>query len=129
MVVALTGAVPAQGLMLCLEPDGTLALELGFAESDCSGCPVPGSGDRPDDGSATGEPVCPCVDIPLVSAGEQQQLKRKASELPLDVAEVPVQAPFARLLAPFLAPRELSRTLAPRPPPDLALLRTVVLLV
>ena len=128
MVVALTGAVPAQGLMLCLEPDGTLALELGFAESDCSGCPVPGSDDRPDDGSATGEPSCPCVDIPLVSAGELQ-LKRKTSELPLDSQDVPIMAPFARLLAPFLAPRELARTCAPRPPPDLVLLRTVVLLV
>ena len=129
VVVALTGVVPAQGLMLCLEPDGTLALELGFAENDCSGCTSEGTGTQPSDGAATRESGCPCVDIPLISSGEQQQLKRRTSQLQLDASGAPHLAPFTRLLLPFADPREVFPSRAPRPPPDLASIRTVVLRV
>lgn len=124
VVIALVGVVPAQGLVLCLEPDGSMALELGSLE--CGGCSETG---QEGIDSATHEEGCSCVDIPIFSLGEKIQPQAKRVELRLDGPWMAAPRVFAVSPALLDDPRGEIQVAPPRPPPLLALMRTVVLLV
>ena len=124
-LIAFVGVVPAQGLVLCLEPDGAMALKVGSTQ--CGGC-ADGVGGQSGVRSVTHEQGCPCVDIPIFSTGEHSQLQATSIELRIDVPLTAAPAPLAIL--PVL-PAEPLVTIGspPRPAERLAHIRTVVLLV
>ena len=126
VVIALVGVVPAQGLVLCLEPDGSMALELG--SSECGGC-AETEGGQQGRGSATHEDGCPCVDIPIFALNEAKQFQSTTVELRLDGPWT--AAPTFSAMLPVLVaePSESIVAAPPRPSTLLALIRTVVLLV
>ena len=122
----LSGVSPAQQLVVCLEPDGSIVLEAAV-DSGCTPC------GETEDSSREGEQLaaecCPCVDIPLPTQGEGPQAKPKASD---------AQGPWAAVLPPscpstvaWVEPAELPLCAGdqPRPAQRLALIRTVVLRV
>ncbi len=131
LVAALfVGVAPGQGLVLCLEPDGTTALEVASEASRCGECKEVGSPDPTAVYEAVGGPTdCPCTDIPLGCEGLDAKVKPKPVELELDQ--------FAMFPIAFVATVELSigkpsadaTHAPPRPESRLALIRSVVLLV
>jgi hypothetical protein len=126
VVIALVGVVPAQGLVLCLEPDGSMALEVGSPE--CGGCAETEGGHEGID-SAAHEEGCPCVDIPIFSLGEENQLQAKNVELRLGGSWMAAPQSSAVLPVLLVEPRGTNEATPPRPSSLLALIRTVVLLV
>lgn len=128
VVIALVGITPAQGLVLCLEPDGTVALEVGDSDSGCGGCTPDGAQEQPS-GLPASEENCPCIDIPIFSLGEETQVQPRTFEISLDgpwLAPAPACA--------FVSAARIESTIPqvvgpPRPAERLAHIRTVVLLV
>lgn len=129
----LMGISPGQALVLCLEPDGSMTVELASGAIRCGGCPEGASCPEGKSGSrevtvpAVDPSDCPCIDIPLVLGGEQDKLKLKQIDLP--VSPLPA-LPAATVLT--LEPAVVacpSRPDTPRPAQSLALIRSVVLLV
>ena len=127
----LGGAFYGKGLVLCVEPDGCIALEAAHA-SACVGCDdahAPPSRER----EAQGSPRCGCVDITIPVARDDVNPQKRGEERgrvppPVVVAAVPHAASdvaTTRDPQPSLVPR------APpcRPPALLALVRSVVLLL
>ena len=124
VVIALVGVTPAKGLVLCLEPDGTVALEVGDLDSGCGGC-TPDGGQEPS--GSTSEENCPCIDIPIFSLGEQTQVQPRTVEISLDG---PWLAPaLACAGAPAAQVESTIPQIVDRPTENLAHIRTVVLLV
>ena len=122
----LSGVSPAQELVLCLEPDGSVVLEAAVP-SGCTPCGIPEepSGEQ----ESVGVECCPCIDIPLPTQDEEPQAKPKSSKghgswaaiaSPTWIAAIPRVEPAG----PALSPRA-----RPRPAPGLALIRTVILRV
>lgn len=127
VVIALVGVTPAQGLVLCLEPDGTVGLEVGTPDSGCGGCTPAGGQEQPS--ASTSEESCPCIDIPIFSLGEQTQVQPRTVEISLDG---PWLAPAFACVAVSAAQVESTIPQVvdpPRPAERLAHIRTVVLLV
>lgn len=125
-VIALVGVVPAQGLVLCLEPDGSMALEVGSLA--CGGCTETEDGQQGID-SATQAEGCPCVDIPIFGLGEENQLQAKSIELRLDGTWMAALQASAVLPVSLAESQTAIEAPPPRPPSLLAHIRTVVLLV
>lgn len=126
VVIALVGVVPAQGLVLCLEPDGSMVLEVGSPE--CAGC-AEVEGEHEGIDSATREEGCPCVDIPIFSLGEENKLQAKSVELRLGGSWTAAPQFSGVLPVLIVEPRGTIEATPPRPSSLLALIRTVVLLV
>lgn len=127
VLIALVGITPAQSLVLCLEPDGSVVLEVGSPESGCGGCSADGGQEQPSVLPAS-EENCPCIDIPI-SLGEQTQVQPRTVEVSLDG---PWLAPALECVAVSAA--QVASTIPqvvdpPRPAERLAHIRTVVLLV
>jgi hypothetical protein len=123
----LMGISPGQALVLCLEPNGGVTVELASDANRCGGCPDDASGSREGTVPAADHPDCPCIDIPLVLGGKQDQLELKQVDLPVSP---PAALPAATVLT--LEPAVVtcqSRSDTPRPAQSLALIRSVVLLV
>lgn len=129
------GVVPARGVVVCFEADGSASLEL--ASAACTECPelegppaldVEHDGDDEHEGDRSS---CPCIDVPLSLAGADLHSKPRLCGSS-DVSAGPIgAAPLARALV-ALAPPVLVALVAegpPRPPSRLAELRTVVLRV
>lgn len=121
---ALAGVAPAQDLVICFEPDGTMAVEAA-APGGCK--PRVGGQEVRVDAERPGVACCPCTDIHLPTRVEDAQAKPEtasAPELPSSPAVMPWVDAFA-LVAPAVPDR--SGFDAPRQPPGLARIRTVVL--
>jgi len=121
----LSGLSPGRQLVVCVEADGSIAVEV--ASGPCDGCGDERNAAESDRSSELAS--CPCVDIVLSSGVEQVQAKSKASALlSLRSAVVPALSPSAELdvrresLSPL-------RGIEPRPDPSLGPIRTVVLRV
>lgn len=123
----LTGIVPGHGFVVCLEADGTVALEL--ASSRCAPCP--GTETEASSAEPSDEELgrCPCIDIPLPSGSEEIQAKPKLPDFPsLLTAVVPAPALDVDAGSEAQAFAFLHRS-QPRPGPTLGLIRTVILRV
>jgi len=123
-VCVLSGVSPAQALVLCLEPDGSVTLEAA-EQRGCAPC---------DDGEDSamhveelGVGCCACVDIPLPQGGTQPQVVARVAEAGLAPALPP--APLARIAEPAPVERRCSARARASAPPKLDLIRTVVLRV
>jgi hypothetical protein len=123
----LMGISPGQALVLCLEPEGGVTVELASEANRCGGCADDTTGSREPAVPAADPSDCPCIDIPLVLGGEQDQLELKQIDLPVSpTAALPAATVLA--LEPGAATCK-SRPDTPRPAQSLALIRSVVLLV
>ena len=131
MAALVTGVTPAQGFVLCMEPDGCISVEIAAGTDHCVGCEAHVAGGA---GSfapvpATAETDCPCVDFAVPGSTKDQSLQPKAADAPLLrwLAMLPtsVASPLAKTLPLFRVPR----VGVPRPSDTLLLIRTVVLLV
>jgi hypothetical protein len=127
VVIALVGITPAQGLVLCLEPDGTVALEVGAPDSGCGGCTPDGGQEQPSE--PTSEENCPCIDIPIFSLGEQTQVQPRTVEISLDGPWLAPALAFVAVSAAQVESTVPQVVDPPRPAERLAHIRTVVLLV
>lgn len=145
------GLGPAQAFVLCCEPDGSVSLEVAVGVR-CGGCPAACEAHEPatpsceDGGSACADGACrttadagngvsthasrcPCIDIVLPSAdGDRLQPKSVQPEIGKLIALAPAIG-AAWLRPPFSLPAPQSLACSERPPPVLALLRSVVLIV
>jgi hypothetical protein len=122
----LSGISPAQQLVVCLEPDGSVVLEA----AEASGCtPCDGTEDPSPQVTGLRSACCACIDIPLPRQGEGPQAKPKASEDRGSWAAVVPPAGIGSITGIEPVEREPSVRARPRPAPNLALIRTVVLRV
>jgi hypothetical protein len=64
VAAVLLGASPSQGLVLCFEPDGTIALELPGTDNPCRPSRASGE-DGQDVGIASRNGCCGCTDIAI----------------------------------------------------------------
>ena len=125
----LSGVAPGRGLVVCLEADGSAALEL--ASSGCDGCPD--SSRRADDLDPRSDELssCACLDVPLPLGVGELRAQPKCGERG---AVALCQQHFANGLPQMIgahscALRFDSSCADRRPAPGLAHLRTVVLRV
>lgn len=125
----LTGLAPAQGLVLCLEPDGCVMLEVAACPSACGGC-----SDRREDGllSAAGaraeeQGCCACVDVELPALSQDRRIQPRAPEPAWEacLALAPPDSPRSPVAVDAVVPAP--RREPPRPPERLAAIRSVVL--
>jgi hypothetical protein len=121
----ISGVSPAQQLVVCLEPDGSVVLEAA-APAGCTPC---GQEDSSREAEQLAAYCCPCIDIPLPTQGEERQARPKASEGHAVAAAVLPPSCIATIVEAEPARLERSAHAEPRPPPALALIRTVVLRV
>jgi hypothetical protein len=130
-IAVLTGLTPAQGVVLCLEPDGDLCVEVATAAETCSGCVVDSHDIAPDSDQAvpTQEPCCSCLDLPVPGFSQDRQIVAKSIEFQFG-PWVAAPEPFVPMAIP--SPHRTAygtRGEVPRPPDSLALIRSVILLV
>lgn len=125
----LTGLAPAQGLVLCLEPDGCVTLEVAACASACGGCGDHREGSQPALASARAEEqgCCACVDVELPALSQDRRIQPRASELALEacLALAPPDSPALAIVVDAVVPAPRSEP--PRPPERLAAIRCVVL--
>jgi hypothetical protein len=118
---ALAGGIGASGLVLCIEPDGRLALESAGARGCADDC----GDDQDASGPATELGGCACTDVPLLPAGPHPRPASSGS------ADAPAPAALPAASAAWIAePRSgLAPPRAHAPPRREARLRisTVVL--
>lgn len=126
VVYVLSGVSPAQQLVVCLEPDGSVVLEAA-EPSGCTPCGVPE--DSSGDVESLGVECCPCIDIPLPTQSEEPQAKLKASEGHGSWAAVVPPSFIAEIARVEPTEPAVSARSQPRPAPGLALIRTVILRV
>lgn len=132
LVVALfAGFAPAQGFVLCLEPDGELCVDLVSDTESCVGCDDDGAPDdspAPHD-TATEPACCPCADYWVPGRTQDHPRPPRTVEFqsgPWVPAFTPPGLQCATLVA---AVRVEAWGDTPRPRDSLALIRSVVLLV
>ncbi len=73
---SLFGALsPAQGLVLCVEAEGSVSIESAFGESCCTERPeLPQPGEAGDEARAQPDSSrCLCIDVPLASVSDQRR--------------------------------------------------------
>ena len=120
----LSGISPAQQLVICLEPDGSVVLEAA-EESGCTPC----GREETSDEAILAAACCPCVDIPLPTQDEGLQARPKSSDLQGSWTAVPPPSWPARVVTVERPETELFRDSQPRPAQRLELIRTVILRV
>lgn len=126
-----TGLAPAQGIVLCLEPDGCVSLDLAAAAEHCSCCEVHAPGALPQAGAARvlDDEDCACVDV-AVCGPAQSRWSQPRSITPQMGAWIPPCAdPLRAVLVPPAPEARAARAEVPRPKDSLALIRSVVLLL
>lgn len=125
VVTLLSGLAPARELVLCVEPGGTVALEL----AEASGCTPCGDSGSTSEGESLGVECCPCTDIPLPAQADDPQVRGRS--LSQEIGPVWTMAPplcVLAVVADFRAGPVPARTV-PRPAEGLARIRTVELRV
>ena len=125
----LMGVAPAQPLVLCLEPDGSVSLEASATGTTCDGCPIAPNCDQASGGTiVTGsEASCPCVDTPVPAIGDEDRLPAKSLDLHPDVLGTPALAAFEPAPTAALLRHRPPTVGPPRPSSSTQHIRTVVL--
>lgn len=120
---------PTQALVLCLEPDGSFALELATADSACDGCALPATAaDRtPSVTLAADRDCCACIDIPVSIRSDEDRLDVRRVEVNLAAPSLPLPIVVAVLPLAQLSQPSVLRERPPRPSSLLTLVRSVVL--
>lgn len=127
VALLLTGLAPVPGMVVCFEPDGSVALE-AFGGRACEGCDASRPDETPVRVVASEPSCCTCLDIPLERRDEDACVPSPSSELRLPPAALVGMTDWAPVLA-FLATPEPRDGKPPEPDGTLGRLRTVVLRV
>lgn len=129
-VVLVTGLTPANGFVICLEPDGCVTLEVETSARECGGCEGHEEAGLPigTDTRAASNEECPCFDLPIPGSSEDRRLERRPIELRIATLAAPAFT-IAEALASGSNLHGSPRAEPPRPTETLELIRTVVLLV
>jgi hypothetical protein len=130
-VAVLTGLTPAQGFVLCLEPDGDVCIEVASSAETCGGCVVDRHDAEPGSQQVvpTDDPCCPCLDLPVPGFSQDRQVLPTALEFQLGPWIAYVEPLVLASIPSLRATACGTRGTEPRPPDSLALIRTVVLLI
>ncbi len=120
----LSGVSPAQQLVVCLEPDGSIVLE---AAEDGGCTPCGGTEESSREVERLAAECCPCVDIPLPTQDEGPQAKPKASDA--QISSFSVLPPCFLATVAWVEPAKLAFTAGdqPRQAQRIELIRTVIL--
>lgn len=130
-LVFLTGLIPGQGVVVCIEDDGCVSIEMKAVDASCDGCEGhEESGPLAQGAPASSEDVpCPCIDLAIPGSPEQQLAKASS----VDVHVGPWVAPPPEIPVQHATP---TATAGRGPPPCIPRvagswehIRTVVLLV
>jgi hypothetical protein len=129
VAVLLMGVAPRQELVLCFEPDGTIALEAAGASRACADADEPAAGDEASGRlvAAAGD-CCACLDIP-VDAGDEARVRVSSVELRIDLSPALGAESAVAPLVPICAPAFRPHGEPPGSPGILAHIRSVVLRV
>lgn len=130
VAVLLMDVSPVRGLVLCVEPDGTAALETPAQGSGCGDCEGAQALPSADEVAARfgDDADCSCIDIPVPSTNGMP--KRSAQAETFDSKpEIESPSSTAATWRRVESRRKVSRDRSPSPPLRLALIRSVVLLV
>lgn len=126
------GIAPAQRLVLCLEPDGSIAVESATQEAKCRGCESP-STDVPStpNSLSSNHEDCPCIDLLIASPDKENTLavKKVESRVEFPPSPLPVPMTFGAGLVSLRNSNEQFRVDSPRSSPLRPLIRSVVLRV
>lgn len=125
----LMGVAPAGRLVLCFAPNGTVALEGAVDGTHCPSCSDPSTASEPAAAASLqgGEQGCSCLDVPVLSFADAQRVP--PSTVQLDFAGSATALFTGYCLEPADRRADTVLFVPPRPPLDLALIRSVVLLV
>ena len=133
LVVALwAGALPARALVLCVEPDGCVNVEPA-TDDHCGGCAdacgehaAEPAGADATDAIMTAAGGCPCIDV-VLPASEQDRIRPRLA--PVELPALVVAPVLVALVPTAPRPRAAPARRPERPPGELVLARSVVLLV
>lgn len=111
VLTLLTGAVPAQSFVICIEPDGCVTLEAADSGGACGGCESHAvePGKSAEELSPALDIACPCVDVTVAVSVQDSRVQPKGSGL-AQLAPPALSLPFvlsggstgfARALRPF----------------------------
>lgn len=123
LAILMSGA----GFVLCIEPDGRVALERDHRSSHCSECPGKSAGNA--DGSLEIDAAaCGCVDTPVTDSENlvRYQADHLLAYLPVFIWELVAVVDFSRTSMPMPAVVPPSRV---SPGDALSFLATIVLLI
>lgn len=130
-VALLTGVTPAQGFVLCFEPDGRTSIEVAKAAERCSGCESQEAPTTPTSPSVrlTHETGCPCQDVSVPGRAQDLRLQPRPIELQIGPCIAAPPTLLGSLSVSSSPVVHAPPTEVPRPPDTLELIRSVVLLV
>lgn len=118
LAVAFLGLSPSQGLVLCFEPDGRVALEIPGASSTCE--PRAGSCCEDDEAERVvlRSTCCDCTDVPIASTDEVTVVHAPD---PARYVEAPLAVELSNQAAPvaFASHERWRRVDAPPGPPGI----------
>lgn len=132
LLAVLTAIAPAQGFVLCVEPDGCVTIEVANAEDSCGACcAVPSEGPRQPAANvlAADDACCPCLDLLVPGTTEDLAVQPRQFEIPLVSWTSSTGASAAQFTPAIGLAARAPRIEPPRPPDSLALISSVVLLV
>jgi hypothetical protein len=129
-IALLTGVAPAQGFVLCIEADGCVSVEIKATDESCGGCDGHEAGTTTTSiaAAASGDAGCPCIDVAVPGAPQDERLLPRALEFQLGPWVAPTPALLPHALVAVASSVRAAPADDPRPPESLALIRTVVLL-
>jgi hypothetical protein len=127
----LTGLTPLQGFVVCIEADGCVSIEVKASDATCGGCAGHDEDDAPSPAldSANAVLACPCIDLPVSGARDEQVRQARTAEFRGGPWLALVPELVVRRAAPLAAAVREPPSLVPRVADSLAHLRSVVLLV
>lgn len=128
VALLLTGLAPLPGVVVCFEPDGSIALEALGGSRACEGCDESRPDQAPVRVVASAPSCCACLDIPLEGRDENACVPSSSFELPSPPAALVGMTSWAPCLALRATPEPRDGRL-PEPDGTLGQLRTVVLRV
>ena len=135
VVYLVAGTLRAPESVLCVGPNGHVAIEVAHGESHCDGCPT-GRQQTTQPGTRIGVPdhgECPCVDFPLGTANEVAST-RLTLPLPSETKpDLNVDGRVAVTVPAYAWPSQArapgNRAALPTPAGQLDRIRTVILLI
>jgi hypothetical protein len=127
----LTGLAPAQGFVLCLQPNGRMSVDLATPAEHCKCCAVHAQGTTPlaQPARALDDACCECVDVPVSGALQDRLCQPRPIVPQLGPWIAPSRAAILQALVLIAPAARAPRAEVPRPPDSLALIRSVVLLI
>lgn len=130
-LLLLTGLVPSQGFVVCIEDDGCVSVELKAPEAGCDGCEGHDSDEAASEVASIdgAEAPCPCIDLAVPSSPAQLWTQSRIFGVELATFVAPPLAFRVDSIVPAIAAIRGPPPVVPRVADSLAHIRSVILLV